>query len=421
MLALPAGVSCSFAQTAAGVLQGQVLDPSGAAILRATVTVTSESGAVRTAETDGQGRYRIDELSPGAYTVRVGSAGFAQFERTNFEILAGRSHTLGVQLQIQRETQNITVSETARVEVDPSQNASQIALKGKDLDALSDDTDDLAKDLQALAGPAAGPDGPQIYIDGFTDGRLPPKESIREVRVNQNPFSAEFDRVGFGRIEIFTKPGADKYHGQAFFDFTNRALTARYPYLTSPIVPDYQQELFGGNFSGPLSKKSSFFLDTERRATDDNTLLNYTYLDSALNPLTVNNALLAPSRRFNISPRVDYALTPNHTLVVRYSYLLNNAQNQGITTQGFDLASRAYRLDDTEQNVQVSEQRALSVLSNVCESDGREFRAGNRCAGRIHGRRNISAQLHRPEPLRIPELHHGNSWSAHGQVRSTLA
>lgn len=125
-------------------------------------------------------------------------------------------------------------------------------------------------------------------------------------------------------------------------------------------MPDYQQELFGGNFSGPLSKKSSFSLDTERRATDDNTLLNYIYLDSALNPLTVNNALLAPSRRFNVSPRVDYALTPNQTLVVRYSYLLNNAQNQGITTQAFDLASQAYRLDDTEQNLQVSETAVLA-------------------------------------------------------------
>jgi hypothetical protein len=206
MLALPAGVSCSSAQTAAGVLQGQVLDPSGAAILRATVTITSESGAVKKAETDGQGLYRVDELSPGTYTVRVGSPGFAQFERTNFEISAGRSHTLGVQLQIQWETQNITVSETAQVEVDPSQNASQIALKGNDLDVLSDDTDDLAKDLQALAGPAAGPDGPQIYIDGFTDGRLPPKESIREVRVNQNPFSAEFYRVGFGVSRFSLSP-----------------------------------------------------------------------------------------------------------------------------------------------------------------------------------------------------------------------
>ena len=69
-------------------------------------------------------------------------------------------------------------------------------------------------DLQALAGPSAGPNGGQIYIDGFTGGQLPPKSSIREIRINQNPFSAEYDKLGYGRIEIFTKPGTDKYHGQ---------------------------------------------------------------------------------------------------------------------------------------------------------------------------------------------------------------
>ena len=89
-----------------------------------------------------------------------------------------------------------------------------MVLTGNDLDALSDDPDELADDLQALAGPSAGPNGGQIYIDGFTGGQLPPKSSIREIRINQNPFSAEYDKLGYGRIEIFTKPGTDQYHGQ---------------------------------------------------------------------------------------------------------------------------------------------------------------------------------------------------------------
>ena len=59
-----------------------------------------------------------------------------------------------------------------------------------------------------------------MFIDGFTGGRMPPKQSIREIRVNQNPFSSEYDRVGFGRIEVFTKPGSDHYHGQTSFDFS---------------------------------------------------------------------------------------------------------------------------------------------------------------------------------------------------------
>jgi hypothetical protein len=65
----------------------------------------------------------------------------------------------------------------------------------------------------ALAGPAAGPNGGQMYIDGFSNGQLPPKESIREIRINSNPFSSEFDAPGYGRIEILTKPGSDKFRG----------------------------------------------------------------------------------------------------------------------------------------------------------------------------------------------------------------
>ncbi len=99
--------------------------------------------------------------------------------------------------------------------------------------------------------------GGQIYIDGFTDGRLPPKSSIREVRINSNPLSAEYDRIGFRRIELFTKPGTDNFRGQRFFNFNDESLNSRNPFADSSAP--YQSRQFGGNVSGPLSKKSSFF------------------------------------------------------------------------------------------------------------------------------------------------------------------
>src|SRR4029079_6514742 len=143
---------------------------------------------------------------------------------------------------------------------DPSTNSSAIVLKGKDLDALSDDPDDLAADLQALAGPSAGPNGGQIYIDGFTRGTLPPKSSIREVRINQNPFSAEYDRIGFGRVEILTKPGSDKWRGQGYGRFNDESLNSRNPFAINRAPSQVRD--YGGNISGPITKgKSSFFLD----------------------------------------------------------------------------------------------------------------------------------------------------------------
>ena len=87
------------------------------------------------------------------------------------------------------EKQNVEVQEeTPTVSVSPENSAGTIVLKGKDLDALSDDPDELQSELQALAGPSAGPNGGQIYVDGFTAGQLPPKSAIREIRINQNPF-----------------------------------------------------------------------------------------------------------------------------------------------------------------------------------------------------------------------------------------
>lgn len=343
-----------------GSLLGQVTDPSGAAIPGATVTVTDGSPSSRTTTTDHEGRYRFEDLLPGTRTIRISSAGFAELEISQVAVPAGRTQTLNARLQIQGQTERITVSSgAAQVDVDPSRNGGQIVLRESDLDALSDDAEDLAKDLQALAGPSPGSQGPEFFIDGFTGGRLPPKASIREVRVNQNPFSSEYDRVGFGRIEVSTKPGSDNYHGQASFDFANRALTARNPYLVGPIVPDYQQVIYAGNISGPLSRKSSFFLDTERRVIDENSLLNYTALDAALNPVGVNGAVVAPNRRFNISPRVDYALTSNNTLALRYSWLETSGKNQGISTQAFDQPSQGYNLDTAQQNVQITDSAVL--------------------------------------------------------------
>ena len=91
-------------------------------------------------------------------------------------MVAGQTVRADVQMSIQVQQEKVMVNDTTtQVSVDPSNNANTIVLQGKDLDALSDDPDELQSELQALAGPSAGPNGGQIYIDGFTGGQLPPK------------------------------------------------------------------------------------------------------------------------------------------------------------------------------------------------------------------------------------------------------
>ena len=156
----------------------------------------------------------------------------------------------------------MTAEGGAQLSVSPENNAGAIVLSGKDLDQLSDDPDQLQSDLEALAGPSVGPNGGQMYIDGFTAGQLPPKSSIREIRINQNPFSAEYDKLGYGRIEIFTKPGTDQLHGQFTVIGNDSAFNSRSPFLGTAPLPGYDTVQFNGSVGGPLSKKASF---THRR------------------------------------------------------------------------------------------------------------------------------------------------------------
>src|SRR5579864_7413489 len=207
---LPASVLC--AQT--GALRGQVTDPSGAAISGASVIMTPPAGSPVVVQTNGQGTYEFKSLPAGKYTLTIAAPGFALYENDNV-VVADQPLRLNVPMTIEVEQQKIQVSDTApTIDVNPTNNAGAIIISGKELEALPDDPDELQSDLEALVGPSAGPNGGQMYIDGFTAGQLPPKSSIREIRINQNPFSSEYDKLGYGRIEIFTKPGTDKFHGQ---------------------------------------------------------------------------------------------------------------------------------------------------------------------------------------------------------------
>jgi hypothetical protein len=341
-------------------LHGQVTDPSGAVVVGAVVTVTTADGKTQKTVTDKLGNYGISDLPAGNVTVGANAGGFTPYQMPNVIIAAGQAQQLDIAFAIAAKPEQVTVqSESTTVDVNPGSNASATILKGSDLEALSDDPDELEQDLLALAGPSAGPNGGQIYIDGFSNGTLPPKSSIREVRINQNPFSAEYDRPGFGRVEVFTKPGTDKWHGQLMFGERNKVFNSRNPYVLTPIPP-YHTERYSGNVSGALSKKVSVFFTGERRDINELAAINAFTPDGSGNPTPTlfTQAVLSPETRTNLSPRIDWQVTPGNTLTARYQFLKNGELNQGIGGQ--TLASRAYGMHETQHTVQVSDTQVVS-------------------------------------------------------------
>ncbi|MCU1221863.1 MAG: Cna B-type protein [Candidatus Angelobacter sp.] len=353
VLVLVVGSGSLFAQAQTGRMRGQIVDATGAVIPGASITVKNSSGLVVSATSDGVGAYDVKNLAPGKYSVSVTAKGFAPTTK-EVEIAAGQLKDIDIPLAIVVKEEDIDVqSDAAKVSTSPDNNASSVVLSGKDLDALSDDPDELQSELQALAGPSAGPNGGQIYIDGFTGGQLPPKSSIREIRINQNPFSAQFDRMGFGRIEILTKPGTEKIHGQFFFNDNHSFLDGLNPFAASE--PDFSTQMVSGNVGGPLGKKASYQINAERRNINEATVVLPAAFAAANVPVI---GVLNPRVRTNLSTRFDYQVSASNTLMVRYQFTHNHEENNGISQ--LSLPSQGFNQSGNENEIQVSDTQILS-------------------------------------------------------------
>jgi hypothetical protein len=348
-------VGTCFAQTAS--LHGTVTDPTGAVVPNATVTITDSSGTTRSAVSDKNGNYSFVELPPGSYTLQASAPDLALPEPIPVT-LSGRAQTVNLTLKVQAAKQNVNVEEQTgpTISAENSSNASSTVLEGKDLEALGDSQEDLATDLQALAGPSAGPGGGALYVDGFSGGDLPSKESIRQVKINQNPFSSEYDKLGYGRIEITTKAGADQYHGLTYFNLGDSVWNSRDPY-TQEKAPFLLRE-YGGAFGGPLNRKLSFFLNVDGAAIDNGANIDTVALDPqtfAVTPFT--EVFTVPQRRIIVTPRLDYQLNTNHTLSFRYR--VEQADISDFAVGSLNLVSLSNHLHYLSNTFQASETATL--------------------------------------------------------------
>src|SRR6201996_5406460 len=342
-------------------VHGTVTDPDGELIPGATVTFTPAKGPGRT----------VKSGSDGTYTMLVSMQGFASYLMTNLKVPAVPSTTLDAKLKIGEQDTVVNVEASAvQLSVDPDSNASSTVLQGKDLEALSDDPDELSSELSALAGPSAGPNGGQIYVDGFTGGQLPPKSSIREIRINQNPFSAEYDRLGFGRVEVFTKPGTDKLHGNLQVNGNPSQFNSSNP-LANVEQPPYHTLFMFGNLTGPLSKVASYNFGGSFRQIQDDQLINSTILANPAAPTVLCNPgdltctetpykdfSYYPQTRVDINPRIDLALGEKNVLTTRYQFVHNTATNSGVG--GFSLPEYGINTSAMSNIVQISDTQTWS-------------------------------------------------------------
>ncbi len=337
------------APSSSASLHGTVLDPSGAAIADAEVTLTG-AGHNRQTRSNADGEYDFSNLRPGTYSVGAKAKGFDAFKLDRIALSQGESKQVNLNLSIAVEKEEVKVAGTnEQVGLGADQNASATIIRGSALDALSDDPNELQSELQTLAGPAAGPNGGEIYIDGFAGGKIPPKSSILEIRVNQDPFSAAYDRIGYGRVEIVTKPGSQKFSGSISAGGNPSAVNTANPLVSNQ--PSYYQYTLVGDVSGPISKNAAYYFNGFRIIFENQNMVD------ALNPAdlssSIREAIPAPVDTLSVNPRIDAQLSTNNTFSLRDSFYRTSLTGQDVGT--LNLPSQAASILSEENALQMGE------------------------------------------------------------------
>ena len=357
----------SAAQTACtagtGLVSGQVLDASGAAVVDAAVSVTAAEPAragTSAVHTDREGRFVSGCLPAGRYGVAV----FAEsFERATRTVTVSGERRAPLTVKLTPGTVQVEVDAVVDVVGVGSEDVAGSQTIGKaDLSKLADDPDEFNRELQVLAAAAGGAPGQALVtVDGFQgSGQIPPKSSISYIRINPDLFSAEYARPPYrgGRVEIFTKPGQSKVHGALFTTQSAQFMNAKDPF--SPSRAAIGRQRYGGELSGPIaSNRADYAFALEHREIDEFAVVDAVTLDAAGDTQRVSANVPATQSLWQGSARLGLLLNAKNNATLGYTANANGLLNQGVG--GTVLREAGYASQQSEHVIRFSNVGTISA------------------------------------------------------------
>ncbi len=259
-------------------LTGFVFDQNEAALPKARVTLRNTSEQRKqTVTTEANGAFRFDKLAAGEYEIKI--------ERDGFQTVT-QAVTLGLKplaplrivLPVAELQQDVTVeAAAAQVNTDTGNNQDTVAVDRELLNKLpSFDQDVIGMAARFLDAGAIGTGGVTLIVDGMEVKKAGVTSSaIQEIKINSNPYSAEYARPGRGRIEVTTKPGTPQFQGEFNWTFRDARTNARDPFALTRAAE--QRRMYEGNLTGPVRRDKkhpvSFLLSAERDEQDQQAVI----------------------------------------------------------------------------------------------------------------------------------------------------
>jgi outer membrane receptor protein involved in Fe transport len=343
-----------FSQTAFEV-SGGVFDPQGAALPEAIVILRRlDNRTEQTRVANQNGEFRFTRVAAGAYELEAHKPGF-QPHIAQLTLANRAPAPLHLVLPLAEVQDEVNVAEPAnQVNTNPDENLNALKLDRETLRRMPVLGNDIiaAATAQLDAG-SLGAGGATVIVDGLerTGRQKIAAARIQEVRINQNPYSAEFARPGRGRIEVITKPGKPEFHGEFSFSLRDYRLDARNAFArTRPLE---QRRNYEAALSGPLGKDTTFLFSAEREEE------NLQAIVFALTPAgTVRQNVATPNRETEFSLRLDRQLDKHTNFSLNYEHTFDSAANNGVG--GFNLPEVASHSMEREHEIHFALRRIIS-------------------------------------------------------------
>ncbi len=357
-------------------IQGVIADPTGAIVPGAEINLVDPSGAVTcTGHSGGDGTFQLTAPHTGSYTLVVSEPGFETVHNPvviaapvvsaatapTAHVLAAPLHII---LPIAALSTDVHVNADSSEDLTaPEDNHDSSVMTSEDLKALPIFDNDYATAMSAfLDDSATATGGTGLIVDGVEANRATVSPSaVQEVRINQDPYSAQYYWPGRGQMEIVSKSAADHYHGQFNFYFRDSDMNAQN--ALAPSKPFEQRRIYEGHLTGPIKfiPKSSF-LGTFNRAEEDlDAVVNATIIPTTANPTGYFAANVpAPTRDTEFSLRAAHQFGDRHSAYAQYSYQDWTGQNQAVGGQA--LAAAGYNNEYHEDDVTVHLDSTLSAV-----------------------------------------------------------